>query len=177
MEKPQLVLLVFGLLAAEWPPAAALPNGAPLGACGSMAPQHNNISPQPGPNPHSIQTQNLKPNVQVHLDGPFYKGILLEARYPNGTTAVGTWQTAPADTKTIRSDCCSEQSSLLAELEIRNNLCWLFRIFDEPVWICCCCHVHGSRVSCILSSNTIVCKLHLGFFFTNVFCSSNYCIV
>ncbi|XP_038674375.1 putative defense protein isoform X1 [Scyliorhinus canicula] len=102
MEKPQLVLLVFGLLAAEWPPAAALPNGAPLGACGSMAPQHNNISPQPGPNPHSIQTQNLKPNVQVHLDGPFYKGILLEARYPNGTTAVGTWQTAPADTKTIR---------------------------------------------------------------------------
>ncbi|XP_072332125.1 putative defense protein 3 [Scyliorhinus torazame] len=102
MEMPQLVLAVLGLLASHWPPAAALPGGAPLSACGSMAPRHNNVSPQTGLNPHSIWTESQKPNVQVHIAGPNYKGILLEARYPNGTTAVGTWQTAPANTKTIR---------------------------------------------------------------------------
>ncbi|XP_078077632.1 putative defense protein 3 [Mustelus asterias] len=110
MEK---LLLVLGLCALCCPPASPLSTGAPLGSCETMAPRHRGFSPQTIASPHSILVQNVKnsSNVQVYIQGPTYKGILLEARYPNGTTAVGTWATPPANTKTIK--CFSKIDSAI----------------------------------------------------------------
>ncbi|XP_078402195.1 putative defense protein 3 [Cetorhinus maximus] len=111
MGKPHFVLAALGLFALCWPAAWPLPNGAPLGACEGMVPRHQGTTPQPGPSPHSIRAQISGSNVRVYINGPNYKGILLEARYPSNNIAVGTWATPPDNTKTI--SCFSRVDSAI----------------------------------------------------------------
>ncbi|XP_043547183.1 putative defense protein 3 [Chiloscyllium plagiosum] len=101
MEKPQLRLVVLVVLAACWPAVSPLPSGAPLGSCGSMAPRHNGVTPQTGPSPYSIMVKNYTDKVEVTVMGSSYRGILLEARYPNQMDAIGTWAQPPNNTKKI----------------------------------------------------------------------------
>ncbi|GCC28516.1 putative defense protein 3 [Chiloscyllium punctatum] len=101
MEKPQLCLVVLVVLAACWPAVSPLPNGAPLSSCGSMAPKHLGATPQTGPPPYSIMIKNYTDKVEVTVMGTSYTGILLEARYPNQTDAIGSWAQPPTNTKKI----------------------------------------------------------------------------
>ncbi|XP_061437836.1 putative defense protein 1 isoform X3 [Lethenteron reissneri] len=73
------------------------PGGAPSSSCTDMVPHHN-------PNtltgtPYSIVTNSSTftpgTKVKVTIQGTF-KGYLLQAREPNTTTIVGTWDTPPA---------------------------------------------------------------------------------
>ncbi|XP_041054434.1 putative defense protein 1 [Carcharodon carcharias] len=109
----------LGLFALCWPAAWPLPTGAPLGSCENMVPRHQGITSQTGPSPHSIMTQNSGSNVRVYINGPNYKGILLEARYPNANTAVGTWATPPDNTKTI--PCFSRIDSAITHSNIADK--------------------------------------------------------
>ncbi|XP_059825158.1 putative defense protein 3 [Hypanus sabinus] len=103
--------VVPGLLALCLPLASALSNGAPLSSCGSMAPNHINILPQNTSSPHSINASRVNGTMQVRIMGPTYKGLLLQARKPNENTAVGTWSSPPANTKTIK--CFNAQDSAM----------------------------------------------------------------
>ncbi|XP_072885023.1 putative defense protein 3 [Hemitrygon akajei] len=103
--------VVPGLLALCLPLALALPNGAPISSCGTMAPVHNNIVPQNSSSPHSINASSVNGTMQVRIMGPIYKGLLLQARKPNESTAVGTWSSPPANTKTIA--CFNVQNSAM----------------------------------------------------------------
>ncbi|XP_057181206.1 putative defense protein 3 [Triplophysa rosa] len=89
--------------------ASCLPNGAPVSTCVDMMPRHTGVQPQPTPAPYTIHTgstslQTGKP-ITVVIKGPDYHGVLLEARSGSDTTAIGTWQTPPANTKLLQ---CAE---------------------------------------------------------------------
>ncbi|XP_067842732.1 ferric-chelate reductase 1-like [Heptranchias perlo] len=111
MEVPQLPLALLGLIALCWSAGSSLPNGAPLGVCGSLMPRHRGVSPQNTASPHSFYIKSTSGSVQVKIMGPTYKGVLLQARTPNGTTTVGTWTNPPENTKTI--SCFNIQGSAI----------------------------------------------------------------
>ncbi|XP_020372031.2 putative defense protein 3 [Rhincodon typus] len=122
MEKPQLSVVILGLLAACWPAASPFPSGAPLGSCQTMAPRHAGASPQAGASPYSIMAKSYNDKVEVKIMGPTYRGILLEARYPNDMLAIGTWSAPPNDTKTI--PCFSKANSAITHSNTnpKNNM-------------------------------------------------------
>ncbi|XP_060682470.1 putative defense protein 2 [Hemiscyllium ocellatum] len=117
-----LCLVVLGLLAACWPAVSPLPTGAPLTSCESMAPKHTDVTPQTGPAPYYIMIKNYTDKVEVTVMGRSYSGILLEARYPNQTMAVGTWAQPPANTKQIA--CFNKMNSAIthSNTELKTNV-------------------------------------------------------
>ncbi|XP_072113424.1 putative defense protein 3 [Mobula birostris] len=94
--------VVPGLLALCLPLALALPNGAPISSCSSMAPVHTGILPQNGSSPHSINVSSINSTIEVRIMGPTYKGLLLQARKLFENVTVGTWSSPPANTKTLQ---------------------------------------------------------------------------
>ncbi|MBN3288746.1 DFP3 protein, partial [Polyodon spathula] len=82
------------------------PKGAPESACEDMMPHHTGIKPQPGLAPYTIQVSvssfETGVPVAVRIQGPDYGGLLLEARVPGSTNALGSWQVPPENTKFLQ---------------------------------------------------------------------------
>ncbi|XP_052446065.1 putative defense protein 3 [Carassius gibelio] len=100
-------------------------NGAPASSCVDMMPEHKGVKPQPNPAPYSIHPSNTtfqtgKP-ITVVIEGPDYRGVLLEARSGSNPKAIGTWQTPPINTKFLA--CSGNQQSAIthANTNIKNN--------------------------------------------------------
>nr|AFM85666.1 hypothetical protein [Callorhinchus milii] len=104
MALSRIAILALALL--QWAPSVAYPTGAPEGACESMAPKHKNVSPQTSASPYSITASNslfkADQKVQVTITGEPYQGLLLQAREMSKSTAVGTWEAPPNNTKPIK---------------------------------------------------------------------------
>ncbi|XP_069746553.1 putative defense protein isoform X2 [Narcine bancroftii] len=100
-----------GLLALCLPLAAALSDGAPLGACSKMTPFHNGVSGQTGPSPHKLNVTRLNGSVQVTIMGPDYRGLLLQAKKPGDSVSFGNWSIPPSNTKTIA--CFNKENSAI----------------------------------------------------------------
>ncbi|XP_056602652.1 putative defense protein 3 [Triplophysa dalaica] len=105
--------------------ASCFPNGAPTSTCVDMMPRHTGVQPQPTTAPYTIHTgstsfQTGKP-ITVVIKGPDYRGVLLEARSGSDTTAIGTWQTPPANTKFL--ECAGNLQGAIthANTNIKDN--------------------------------------------------------
>ncbi|XP_032834570.1 putative defense protein 1 [Petromyzon marinus] len=74
------------------------PGGAPSSACTDMVPQHdpNTLTGTPYSIVTNSSTFTSGTKVNVTIVGTF-KGYFLQARIPDTTTIVGTWDTPPAD--------------------------------------------------------------------------------
>ncbi|XP_056135183.1 putative defense protein Hdd11 [Lampris incognitus] len=85
--------------------ANGYPTGAPTSACEDMVPRHTGVQPQPSPPPYTVltNTRTFQPGepVTVTIVGPVYRGVLLEARTTYSSTALGSWQLPPPDTKLL----------------------------------------------------------------------------
>ncbi|KAG1957821.1 ferric-chelate reductase [Pimephales promelas] len=105
--------------------AQSFPNGAPASACADMIPRHGAIQPQPNPAPYTIQTSSttLQPGnpITVVIKGPDYAGVLLEACSGSDTTALGTWQTPPSNTKFLECSGNPQGAITHANTLIKNN--------------------------------------------------------
>ncbi|KAK6165996.1 hypothetical protein SNE40_022793 [Patella caerulea] len=79
-------------------------NGAPVGACTSMMPGHNGVSPQTSTSQYTITASSTtyQPNQQITVTiagGGNHQGLLLQARKSGSTTPIGTFSTPSANTK------------------------------------------------------------------------------
>uniref|UniRef100_H2YQ62 Reelin domain-containing protein n=1 Tax=Ciona savignyi TaxID=51511 RepID=H2YQ62_CIOSA len=111
------LLCMLVLIVAYQGSVLALPNGAPSGACTSMAPRHNDGSGGLySAQPHSSSVYTIitdKANYSVNQEVRVwiadsrtgadrgYKGIMLQARVPDGTAPLGIWMNPPTNTKMI----------------------------------------------------------------------------
>ncbi|XP_076810378.1 putative defense protein 3 [Clavelina lepadiformis] len=112
-----LVYLVIFITFVGSQTASGYPSGAPASSCNSMMPRHKLngsstvfISGQTSTR-YSVVTMALNHSVgdvvRVWVEDnqtTGYKGILLQARTPNGHSARGTWRSPPANTKLIACD-------------------------------------------------------------------------
>ena len=61
--------LVWLVLLAVIPAATGLPNGAPLGACVTMSPKHNNTNVQPSKSPYSLVVESVDKDTKTRKGG------------------------------------------------------------------------------------------------------------
>ncbi|NP_001313480.1 uncharacterized protein LOC562682 precursor [Danio rerio] len=98
--------------------------GAPTSACGDMIPRHG-VQPQPNPAPYTIQASSTKFQagipITVVIKGPDYKGVLLEARSGSDTTALGSWQMPPANTKFLECSGNKQGAITHSNANVKNN--------------------------------------------------------
>uniref|UniRef100_UPI00398F0CE7 putative defense protein 3 n=1 Tax=Pristiophorus japonicus TaxID=55135 RepID=UPI00398F0CE7 len=117
--QPQIRLALLGLLALCLP-ASPLPTGAPISACTTMHPKHQNITHQESMTPYTIEfSKTSSPALQVKIAGGIYKGILLQAREPGAAIAIGTWSTSSPDTKTLA--CFNRGNSAITHSNINDK--------------------------------------------------------
>ncbi|XP_058857424.1 putative defense protein 1 [Acipenser ruthenus] len=102
-----------------------LPNGAPLSACEDMMPQHSGVVPQPGPAPYTIQVSNSSYEtgvpVTVRILGPDYRGLLLKAVVPGSTSALGSWQDPPENTRFLQCSGNRQGAITHANTNLKNK--------------------------------------------------------
>ncbi|XP_076809216.1 putative defense protein 3 [Clavelina lepadiformis] len=109
-----------------------LPNGAPTGVCTTMTPRHVNSSTN-----EVIQAQTATRYSVVTMASNYsagdvvrvwiadnqstgYRGILLQARNLNGSSALGRWRTPPTNTKLIT--CSSTDDAVThSNTELKTN--------------------------------------------------------
>lgn len=105
--------------------ATCFPNGAPASSCVDMMPRHTGVQPQPTPAPYTIHTSSTSfqtgTPITVVIKGLNYSGVLLEARSGSDTTALGTWQTPPANTKFLQCAGNPQGAMTHANTNIKDN--------------------------------------------------------
>ncbi|XP_078544836.1 putative defense protein 3 [Lissotriton helveticus] len=124
MEKPCVFPVLAALALCLLPFSSALPNGAPPSACVSMMPMHRGIVPQASRAPYTMKI--TKPYqagqpVKVEILGPDYAGVLLQARIPPDTTAIGSWIDPPANTKNLLCSQNERGAITHANTNVKNN--------------------------------------------------------
>ncbi|KAG8553599.1 hypothetical protein GDO81_003478 [Engystomops pustulosus] len=101
----QLILFLLLVLITCNTISIAYPTGAPISACQSMKPGHVGVYPQSKPAPYimKINSSLYQPGkpIQVQIQGPPYRGILLQARTYSKPTLYGTWLEPPNNTKIL----------------------------------------------------------------------------
>ncbi|CAL9707967.1 unnamed protein product [Knipowitschia caucasica] len=103
----------------------AYPSGAPTGACVDMIPRHMGVEPQTSPPPYTLLTNanEFSPGapITVTIVGPAYRGVLLEARTPGDTTALGSWQMPPPDTRFLECSGNPQGAVTHANTNVKGN--------------------------------------------------------
>uniref|UniRef100_A0A8C6WRN0 Si:dkey-251i10.2 n=1 Tax=Neogobius melanostomus TaxID=47308 RepID=A0A8C6WRN0_9GOBI len=88
----------------------AYPNGAPTGACEDMMPRHMGVQPQTSPPPYTLDHSWTR-----------LQRVLLEARNPGDTTALGTWQMPPPDTRFLECSGNPQGAVTHANTNLKGN--------------------------------------------------------
>ncbi|XP_072289574.1 putative defense protein Hdd11 [Eucyclogobius newberryi] len=103
----------------------AYPSGAPTGACEDMMPRHMGVQPQTSPAPYAVLADRVafSPGgpVTVTIVGPDYRGVLLEARTPGDTAALGTWLLPPPDTRFLECSGNPQGAVTHANTNVKGN--------------------------------------------------------